>query len=92
MSKTKTATAVEPKDPASVRIHAPIPDPDKIICIGDETRDIEAARAVGLDCGAVGWGYAKPSILAQHGPTVSFNSMSEIISYVGASKTAVGGD
>ncbi len=65
---------------------------DKIICIGDETRDIEAARAVGLDCGAVGWGYAKPSILAQHGPTVSFNSMSEIISYVGASKTAVGGD
>lgn len=65
---------------------------DKIICIGDETRDIEAARAVGLDCGAVGWGYAKPSILAQHGPTVSFNSMSEIISYVSASKVAVGGD
>ena len=24
---------------------------DKVICIGDETRDIEAARAVGLDCG-----------------------------------------
>jgi phosphoglycolate phosphatase len=65
---------------------------DKIICIGDETRDIEAARAVGLDCGAVGWGYAKPSILAAHGPTVSFSSMSEIISYVGASKAAVGGD
>jgi len=65
---------------------------DKIICIGDETRDIEAARKVGLDCGAVGWGYAKPSILAQHGPTVSFSSMSEIISYVGASKAAVGGD
>lgn len=65
---------------------------DKIICIGDETRDIEAARAVGLDCGAVGWGYAKPSILAQHGPTVSFSSMSEIISYVGASRTALGTD
>ena len=65
---------------------------DKIICIGDETRDIEAARAVGLDCGAVNWGYAKPSILAQHRPTVSFSTMSEIISYVGASKAAVGGD
>ena len=65
---------------------------DKVICIGDETRDIEAARAVGLDCGAVGWGYAKPAILAQHGPTVSFASMSEIISYVGASKAVVGGD
>jgi len=65
---------------------------DKVICIGDETRDIEAARAVGLDCGAVGWGYAKPSILAQHRPTVSFNSMSEIISYVAASNARSGGD
>jgi phosphoglycolate phosphatase len=65
---------------------------DKIICIGDETRDIEAAKAVGLDCGAVGWGYAKPSILAEHRPTVSFSSMSEIISYLGASNLAVGGD
>lgn len=65
---------------------------DKVICIGDETRDIEAARAVGLDCGAVGWGYAKPSILAEHRPTVSFNSMSEIISFVAASEARGGGD
>ena len=65
---------------------------DKIICIGDETRDIAAAKAAGLDCGAVGWGYAKPAILAEHRPTVAFSSMSEIISYVGASNPAVGGD
>lgn len=65
---------------------------DRVICIGDETRDIEAARAVGLDCGAVGWGYAKPSILAEHRPTVSFTSMSEIISYVAASGARGGGD
>jgi len=65
---------------------------DKVICIGDETRDIEAARAVGLDCGAVGWGYAKPSILAEHRPTVSFNSRSEIISFVAASEARGGGD
>ncbi|MCK5908749.1 MAG: HAD family hydrolase [Caulobacter sp.] len=65
---------------------------DKVICIGDETRDIEAARAVGLDCCAVGWGYAKPSILAEHRPTVSFNSMSEIISFVAASEARGGGD
>jgi phosphoglycolate phosphatase len=65
---------------------------DKVICIGDETRDIEAARAVGLDCGAVGWGYAKPSILAEHRPTVSFNSMSEIISFMAASEARGGGD
>jgi phosphoglycolate phosphatase len=65
---------------------------DRVICIGDETRDIEAARAVGLDCGAVGWGYAKPSILAEHRPTVSFNSMSEIISYLAASNARGCGD
>jgi hypothetical protein len=37
-----------------------------VICIGDETRDIEAARATGLASGAVTWGYAKPAILAEH--------------------------
>lgn len=65
---------------------------DKVICIGDETRDIEAARAVGLACGAVNWGYAKPDILAEHRPTVSFNTMTEIVSYVAASSPAVAGD
>jgi phosphoglycolate phosphatase-like HAD superfamily hydrolase len=30
------------------------------ICIGDELRDIEAAKAAGMDSGAVAWGYALP--------------------------------
>ena len=34
--------------------------PDRVIAIGDEVRDIEAARAVGIACGAVCWGYAAP--------------------------------
>ncbi|MBK5233201.1 MAG: fumarylacetoacetate hydrolase family protein [Thermoleophilia bacterium] len=32
--RIEAGTTVEPVDPASVRIHAPIPDPDKIICVG----------------------------------------------------------
>src|SRR5262249_12759939 len=34
--------------------------PAETICIGDETRDIEAAAAVGAASGAALWGYATP--------------------------------
>jgi phosphoglycolate phosphatase len=65
---------------------------DRVICIGDETRDIEAARALGLASGAVTWGAAKRSILAEHAPTILFETPSEIISHLAASKVAVGAD
>ncbi|HQR91161.1 MAG TPA: HAD hydrolase-like protein, partial [Caulobacter sp.] len=65
---------------------------DRVICIGDETRDIEAARALGLASGAVTWGAAKRAILAEHGPTIVFESPSEIISHLVASRAAIGGD
>ncbi len=57
---------------------------DRVLCIGDETRDIEAAREAGLACGAVEWGYATRSALADHGPTMMFSAMDEIISRVAA--------
>ena len=52
--------------------------PADTICIGDEIRDIEAARAAGMDAGAVAWGYAFPAALRAAGPTYLFNSMAEI--------------
>jgi phosphoglycolate phosphatase len=52
--------------------------PADTICIGDEIRDIEAARAAGMDSGAVAWGYAIPAALQAVGPTYLFNSMAEI--------------
>jgi phosphoglycolate phosphatase len=52
--------------------------PADTICIGDELRDIEAARAAGMDSGAVAWGYAFPVALQAAGPTHFFNSMAEI--------------
>ena len=49
-----------------------------VLCIGDETRDIEAAAGLGLAAGAVTWGYATAEILRAHGPTHVFHSLDEI--------------
>jgi len=65
---------------------------DRVLCIGDETRDIEAAREAGLACGAVEWGYATRRALADHSPTMMFAAMDEIISRVAASNPRVGAD
>lgn len=64
---------------------------DRVICIGDETRDIEAARALGLASGAVTWGAAKRAILVEHSPTMLFETPSEIISHLVASRATGGG-
>jgi Haloacid dehalogenase-like hydrolase len=42
--------------------------PAQAIAIGDETRDIEAARAVGIACGAVTWGTRRPGPCKRSGP------------------------
>jgi len=52
--------------------------PGEIICIGDETRDIDAARSANLACGAVAWGYARPDILSAHSPDMMFASVDEL--------------
>jgi phosphoglycolate phosphatase len=38
------------------------------LCVGDELRDHEAARAARLDFGAVAWGYTAPEALQAVGP------------------------
>jgi phosphoglycolate phosphatase len=53
-------------------------DPARVIAIGDETRDIEAARAAGIACGAVSWGYAAPKALIDRKPDLVFTRMDEI--------------
>jgi len=52
--------------------------PSETICIGDEIRDIEAAKAAGMDSGAVAWGYALPAALQVAGATYLFNSIDEM--------------
>ncbi len=53
--------------------------PGHTICIGDEPRDIEAARAVGAASGAVAWGYATPELLASLQPTLLFRQPEDIV-------------
>lgn len=52
--------------------------PAETIAIGDEIRDIEAARSAGIACGLVSWGYADPSALRSHSPDFMFETMAEI--------------
>lgn len=55
----------------------------RVISIGDEVRDIEAARAVGIACGAVCWGYAAPAALRAQKPDHTFERMDEIARALG---------
>jgi phosphoglycolate phosphatase len=59
-------------------------DPADVIAIGDETRDIEAARAVGIACGVVCWGYAAPKALQAHAPDFVFERMEDIVPVLAA--------
>ena len=52
--------------------------PSQAISIGDEVRDIEAARAAGIACGAVTWGYAAPDALRALGPDLVFERMEDV--------------
>ncbi|MBI1683159.1 HAD hydrolase-like protein [Caulobacter hibisci] len=54
--------------------------PGRVISIGDETRDIDAANALGLASGAVTWGYATRQLLVDHTPTVLLDAVDDIVS------------
>ncbi|MEI2299524.1 HAD-IA family hydrolase [Ensifer sp. MJa1] len=56
----------------------------RILAIGDEARDIEAARKAGIASGAVGWGYADPIFLQGLRPDRFFGRMEEIAPAFGA--------
>ncbi|MES2097567.1 MAG: HAD hydrolase-like protein [Pseudomonadota bacterium] len=56
--------------------------PERVLSIGDETRDLEAARAVGLGAGAVLWGYANPDALIAMTPDAIFATPGDIIAYL----------
>lgn len=53
-----------------------------ILSIGDETRDVDAARAVGIGAGAVLWGYANPETLVAMGPDQAFARPADITAFL----------
>jgi phosphoglycolate phosphatase len=48
------------------------------ICIGDEIRDYEAARAAGIAFGAALWGYTRADALSALQPNLMFHSLDEV--------------
>jgi phosphoglycolate phosphatase len=48
------------------------------LCVGDEVRDIEAAKAEGIPFGAVGWGFTHLHALREHDPDEIFATVGEI--------------
>ena len=53
-----------------------------ILSVGDETRDITAARKVGIDAAAVLWGYARRDALTALDPQLLFDSPDDVIASV----------
>ena len=52
--------------------------PQRALAIGDECRDHDAARKVGLPFGAVSWGFATPDFLRSLSPEFFFEEMEAI--------------
>jgi phosphoglycolate phosphatase len=48
--------------------------PREFLYVGDELRDVEAARKAGVDVAAVAWGYHAPEVLARQTPTYFWKS------------------
>lgn len=60
-------------------------EPDEIIYVGDETRDINAAKKSNVKVIAVSWGFNSPSVLAQYKPNFLINHPHELLEAVEAS-------
>jgi phosphoglycolate phosphatase len=60
-------------------------NPKQVIYIGDETRDIDAAKHCGLKVIAVTWGFHTPELLISHNPDYLVNSPDEIVKIVSKS-------
>jgi phosphoglycolate phosphatase len=57
-------------------------NPKDVIYVGDETRDIDAARKCGLKVIAVTWGFHTAELLSSHDPDYLVNTPDEIVKIV----------
>jgi len=55
-------------------------NPENVFYVGDETRDIEAARAAGIKMIAVSWGFNKEEILKKENPDYLIRKPEELVS------------
>ncbi|QIZ71709.1 HAD-IA family hydrolase [Oxynema aestuarii] len=66
--------------------------PSDIIYIGDETRDIEAARKSNIKVIAVSWGFNSREVLAQRHPDVLVDSPEQLIEAIAQLQASVTGE
>lgn len=57
----------------------------EVVYVGDEVRDIEACKAVGIDSIAVTWGYHSEKLLADALPTFIARTPSQLLDYLNQS-------
>lgn len=53
--------------------------PSTVVYVGDEVRDIEASKQVGMPCVAVAWGYNSADLLIKYSPTVIVRSPKQLL-------------
>jgi phosphoglycolate phosphatase len=56
--------------------------PHEALAVGDDLRDVEAARAAGIAAGAVSWGYARRDALAAAAPAHLFDAVDDVAAAV----------
>ncbi|BCL35433.1 HAD-IA family hydrolase [Nostoc sp. MS1] len=56
--------------------------PEAVIYVGDETRDIEAAKKANIQVIAVTWGFNSPEVLAKQNPNFLINHPRELLEVV----------
>jgi phosphoglycolate phosphatase len=64
------------------------PDPATVVMVGDRRHDVEGARAHGIDCIGVGWGYAAVGELAAAGARTIVADVAELASLLPAARVA----
>ena len=62
--------------------------PSEVLCVGDEVRDLEAARGVNVAFGAVAWGYTRVDALEAHPDIDLFYTVDDIMQTVMGTKSA----
>ncbi|HRI05962.1 MAG TPA: HAD-IA family hydrolase [Candidatus Dojkabacteria bacterium] len=60
---------------------------DETVYIGDETRDIEAAKKAGIDMVSVSWGYSGEKLLQRYAPTYIANNLEALQNILKGKKT-----
>ncbi len=73
------------KAPVFKRVQRSLATPqDRVLCVGDESRDVDAARAAGFCSAAVTWGYAAPEALNDAAPDHIVGDFEALLEVIGA--------